>query len=210
MKRIGASKGITGKSPFQEPNPANRSIRIAKSPDGHLGRRGLNVALVERERIGGGTTGSSFAWINATSKVADEAYHRLNAMGAALFRELVVEFGEARLGLHPSGMLQCVNRDDATVYTAMLEQAERLQSFGYPSCILRATELAALEPHIPFADDAEALFAMADDWLDAPLFARFLVSELKSMGSAVIEGCAAEVLEMTDEGRAVDVEVRGH
>jgi glycine/D-amino acid oxidase-like deaminating enzyme len=170
-----------------------------------LGRRGLNVALVERERIGGGTTGSSFAWINATSKVADEAYHRLNAMGVALYRELVVEFGEARLGLHPSGMLQCVNRDDATVYTAMLEQAERLQSFGYPSCILRATELAALEPHIPFADDAEALFAMADDWIDAPLFARFLVSELKSMGSAVIEGCAAEVLEMTDEGTITGV-----
>ena len=165
-----------------------------------LGRRGLNVALVEREHIGDGTTGSSFAWINATSKVADEAYHRLNAMGAALCRELAVEFGEARLGLHPSGMLQCVNRSDATEYRAMRERAERLQRYEYPSCILRATELAALEPHIPFADDAEALFAMADDWLDAPLFARFLASELQSMGSAVIEGCAVEKVELTDEG----------
>ena len=165
-----------------------------------LGRRGQSVALVERERIGDGTTGSSFAWINATSKVADEAYHRLNAMGAALYRELAVEFGEARLGLHPSGMLQCVNRSDATEYRAMRERAERLQRYEYPSCILRATELAALEPHIPFADDAEALFAMADDWLDAPLFARFLASELQSMGSSVIEGCAVEKVELTDEG----------
>ncbi|MCH8808845.1 MAG: FAD-binding oxidoreductase [Proteobacteria bacterium] len=165
-----------------------------------LGRRGQSVALVERERIGDGTTGSSFAWINATSKVADEAYHRLNAMGAALYRELAVEFGEARLGLHPSGMLQCVNRSDATEYRAMRERAERLQRYEYPSCILRATELTALEPHIPFADDAEALFAMADDWLDAPLFARFLASELQSMGSAVIEGCAVEKVELTDEG----------
>ncbi len=165
-----------------------------------LGRRGQSVALVEREHIGDGTTGSSFAWINATSKVADEAYHRLNAMGAALYRELAVEFGEARLGLHPSGMLQCVNRSDATEYRAMRERAERLQRYEYPSCILRATELTALEPHIPFADDAEALFAMADDWLDAPLFARFLASELQSMGSAVIEGCAVEKVELTDEG----------
>jgi len=165
-----------------------------------LGRRGQSVALVERERIGDGTTGSSFAWINATSKVADEAYHRLNAMGAALYRELAVEFGEARLGLHPSGMLQCVNRSDATEYRAMRERAERLQRYEYPSCILRATELAALEPHIPFADDAEALFAMADDWLDAPLFARFLASELQSMGSSVIEGCAVEKVDLTDEG----------
>ena len=170
-----------------------------------LARRGLRVALVERDRIGGGTTGSSFAWINATSKVADEAYHRLNAMGAALYRELAVEFGEARLGLHPSGMLQCVSRSDATGHKAMREQAERLQRYGYPNCILGAKELTALEPHIPFGDDAEALFAMADDWLDAPLFARFLASELRSMGSQVIEGCAANELEMTDDGTITGV-----
>jgi glycine/D-amino acid oxidase-like deaminating enzyme len=170
-----------------------------------LARRGQTVALVERDRIGGGTTGSSFAWINATSKVADEAYHRLNAMGAALYRELAVEFGEARLGLHPSGMLQCVSRNDATGHKAMREQAERLQRYGYPNCILGAKELTALEPHIPFGDDTEALFAMADDWLDAPLFARFLASELRSMGAQVIEGCAAKELEMTDDGTITGV-----
>lgn len=170
-----------------------------------LGRRGLRVALVERNRIGGGTTGCSFAWINATSKVADEAYHRLNAMGAALYRELAVEFGEARLGLHPSGMLQCVSRSDAAGHKAMREQAERLQRYGYPNCILGAKELSALEPHIQFGDDAEALFAMADDWLDAPLFARFLAGELRSMGSQVIEGCVAKELAMTDDGTITGV-----
>jgi glycine/D-amino acid oxidase-like deaminating enzyme len=170
-----------------------------------LGRRGAAVALVERDRIGGGTTGSSFAWINATSKVADQAYHRLNAMGAALYRELAVEFGEARLGLHPSGMLQCVSRNDATGHKAMYEQAERLRRYGYPNCILGARELAAIEPHIPFGDDAEALFAMADNWLDAPFFVRFLASELRSMGSVVIEGCAAKELQMTDDGTITGV-----
>ena len=170
-----------------------------------LGRRGLTVALVERDRIGGGTTGSSFAWINATSKVADQAYHRLNAMGAALYRELAVEFGEARLGLHPSGMLQCVSRNDATGHKAMYEQAKRLRRYGYPNCILAARELAAIEPHIPFGDDAEALFAMADNWLDAPFFVRFLASELRSMGSVVIEGCAAKELQMTDDGTITGV-----
>ena len=70
----------------------------------HLGRRGLKVAVVERGKLAGGTTGASFAWINATSKVADEAYHRLNAEGARAYRELAVEFGEARLGMHPGGI----------------------------------------------------------------------------------------------------------
>jgi glycine/D-amino acid oxidase-like deaminating enzyme len=170
-----------------------------------LGRLGLTVALVERDRIGGGTTGSSFAWINATSKVADEAYHRLNAMGAASYRELAVEFGEDRLGLHPSGMLQCVSRNDATGHKAMREQAERLQRYGYPNCILGARELAAIEPHIPFGDDAEALFAMADGWLEAPFFARFLASQLRSMGSVVLEGCAVKELQMTDDGTITGV-----
>lgn len=170
-----------------------------------LGRRGLTVALVERGRIGGGTTGSSFAWINATSKVADEAYHRLNAMGAALYRELAVEFGEARLGLHPSGMLQCVSRNDAASHKAMHEQAGRLRRYGYPHCILGAKELTAIEPHIPFGDDAEALFAMADGWLEAQLCARFLAGELRSMGSAVIEGCAAKELQMTSDGAITGV-----
>ncbi len=170
-----------------------------------LGRRGLTVALVERGRIGGGTTGSSFAWINATSKVADEAYHRLNAMGAALYRELAVEFGEARLGLHPSGMLQCVSRNDAASHKAMHEQAERLRRYGYPHCILGAKELTAIEPHIPFGDDAEALFAMADGWLEAQLCARFLAGELRSMGSTVIEDCAAKELQMTNDGAITGV-----
>ena len=170
-----------------------------------LGRRGLRVALVERGRIGGGATGSSFCWINATSKVADEAYHRLNAMGARLHRELAVEFGEAHLGLHPSGMLQCVRRGDAAGYGAMRQQAERLRGFGYPCCLLGAAELTALEPHVSFADDTEALFAMADAWLDAPGFARFLAGQLRAAGSAVIEGCAANELQMTDEGRITGV-----
>ena len=39
----------------------------------YLTRRGLSVALVERHRVGGGTTNASFAWINATAKVAEDA-----------------------------------------------------------------------------------------------------------------------------------------
>jgi len=170
-----------------------------------LGRRGLTVALVERNQIGSGTTDRSFAWINATSKVADEAYHRLNAMGAALYRELAVEFSDACLGLYPSGMLQCVSRGDETGHKAMLQQAERLSCYGYPICILGAKELSAIEPRISFGEDAEALFAMADGWLDAPHFARFLASELRSMGSTVIENCTAKELRITDQGTITGV-----
>ncbi len=58
-------------------------------------------AVVERGRLAQGTTGSSFAWINGTSKWADGAYHRLNALGLAGYNDLAREFGEEALGHRP-------------------------------------------------------------------------------------------------------------
>ena len=170
-----------------------------------LAREGLKVALVERDTIGCGTTSNSFAWINATSKVADEPYHRLNALGQATYRELAVEFGEENLGLNPSGMLQWVRRSDESGYQSMSQQATKLKDFGYPCRWLDVGELRALEPHLVFDDDVEALYAMADPCLDAPRYARFMASQLQEMGSSVFEGCAAHELEMTDEGAITGV-----
>ena len=69
-----------------------------------LARRGQRVALVERNAVGDGTTARSFAWLNATSKVGDEAYHRLNAAGLAGYQALARMYGETRIGLNPTGM----------------------------------------------------------------------------------------------------------
>jgi glycine/D-amino acid oxidase-like deaminating enzyme len=165
-----------------------------------LARKGLHVALVERRAIGSGTTGNSFAWINATSKTADEAYHRLNALGAATYRELATEFGEENLGINPSGMLKLVRRGDASTYTATREQAARLRELGYPCAWVGHDELVAMEPHLAVDDDTEALFAMADACLDAPSCAYFMADQVRRLGSRVYEHCAASALQMTDAG----------
>jgi glycine/D-amino acid oxidase-like deaminating enzyme len=165
-----------------------------------LARRGLKVALVERARIGHGTTGNSFAWINGTSKSADEAYHRLNALGLSVYRELATEFGEDCLGLNPSGMLKLVSRCDESAYASTREQAARLAAFGYPGTWIGNAELAAMEPHLKLDGDVEALYAMADACLDAPAFARFMAQQARALGALVREECAASSLEMTDDG----------
>jgi len=170
-----------------------------------LARKGLRVALLEKDTIGCGTTSNSFAWINATSKVADRAYHHLNALGQATYRELAVEFGEERIGLKPTGMLQWVRRSDESGYQSMAAQAEKLKAFDYPSTWIGVTELRALEPHMVFPDDVEALYAMADPCLDAPFYARFMAGELKNLGSAVFERCAAKELMMDDAGTVIGV-----
>jgi len=165
-----------------------------------LARRGMKVALLEDARIGEGTTGNSFAWINATSKTADEPYHRLNALGAHGYRELAAEFGEASLGMNPCGMLKLVRRGDDAAFATVREQASRLEAYGYPCSWVGGDALAAMEPHLALADDCEALYAMADACLDAPQFARFIAGQARALGCDVLEGCRAEALEMTDDG----------
>ena len=166
----------------------------------YLARRGLAVALVERHSLGGGTTSASFAWINATAKVADDTYLRLNAMGTTRHRELAAEFGEEDLGYYQAGMLQWVNTDDESRLKAMRHRAERLQALDYPVATVGARVFAALEPHVRCGDDGEAMVAMADAWLDAPRFARRLAGELRAMGSLVLEQCAAKELSVSDDG----------
>ena len=165
-----------------------------------LARAGLHVALLERERIGSGTTSNSFAWINATSKTSDDAYHKLNALGAETYRQLAREFGEHCLGVNPSGMLKIVRRSAEADFVATRDQAARLEGLGYPCTWLDRDALAAMEPHLHLADDAQALNATADACLDAPRFARFMADQVIAMGSQVFEGCPALELIMTDDG----------
>jgi glycine/D-amino acid oxidase-like deaminating enzyme len=166
-----------------------------------LARKGLKVALVERGSLAVGTTSKSFAWINGTSKTADENYHRLNARGLTAYCELAVEFGEDALGLNPTGSLNVVQRSDSAGYAAAKERARMLAGFGYPATWVGRGDLGAMEPHVTFPDDAEALYAMADHCLDAPHFTRFMADQVRSLGGMVFENCAARTLEVRDDGQ---------
>jgi len=165
-----------------------------------LARRGAKIALVESETVGSGTTSRTFAWINATSKVGDEAYHRLNALGGRLYRELGDHFSDERLGLRRSGMLQIVRASDEANHAATLEQVRHLEAYGYPPRMIDRGELARPEPAAVLADDAVGLHATVDDWLDAPRFARALADDLVAGGHAVMEHCAARELHLDDSG----------
>jgi glycine/D-amino acid oxidase-like deaminating enzyme len=165
-----------------------------------LAHRGARVALIERDRLGQGTTARSFAWINASSKIADEPYHKLNALGASIYHDLADEFGAENLGLHRTGMLQCISRQDVSGLSAMEEQAGYLERYGYPHRRIDAYTLSSLEPAITFDDDATAIHAMSEDWLDAPEFVAFLAGEIRAMGSQVLEGCTATALDLNHDG----------
>ncbi len=166
----------------------------------YLARKGLKVAVVEKDTLSCGTSGNTFAWINATSKVSDEAYHRLNAQGLATYCELAAEFGEQHLGINPTGALALVRKSDESGYMAMREQARLLEEYGYPSTWIGLKELQAMEPHMAFPDDAEALYTMSDTCLDAPRFVRFMAGQVRALGGTVLEHCRAHELTATDDG----------
>lgn len=171
-----------------------------------LARRGMRVALVEADAVGRGTSANTFAWINATSKTADEDYHRLNAMGATTYRDLAREWGERRIGLHPTGMLEWSSPTDSARLEDMRGAAAQLERWGYPVAWVGRDALEAMEPHVRFEDGAEGLFAMADAWLDVPRFLDFLIERLRVDGARVLEQCRAQQLIMDDEGTALGLD----
>ena len=171
-----------------------------------LAARKLQVAIVDADRIGGGTSSNTFAWINATSKTTDEAYHRLNAYGAERYRELAREWGERRIGMHPTGMLEWSSPGDEARLASVRAATGQLERWGYPVARVGRDELAAMEPHVRFEDGAEGLFAMTDAWLDVPTFLEFLGERLRADGARILERCPARELVMDEEGRVLGID----
>ena len=171
-----------------------------------LALRGMRVAVVEADAVGRGTSANTFAWINATSKTTDEDYHRLNAMGAEGYRDLAREWGERRIGLHPTGMLEWSSPADSARLEDMRAAAAQLERWGYPVAWVGRDSLRAMEPHVRFEDGAQGLFAMADAWLDVPRFLHFLVDRLRADGARILERCRARQLLMDDEGTVLGLD----
>ena len=170
-----------------------------------LGLLGRRVALVERGSVGGGTSRHTFAWVNATSKVTDPAYFRLNLDGAVMYRELGREFGEHRIGLHPTGMLEWANPSNRARLNNLRERVDVLNANHYPARLVAASELRALEPQVHFADDDQGLYALTDTWLDVPTYLGFLVERIRAQASTVLEDCPALELIADDHGAILGV-----
>ena len=165
-----------------------------------LTKSGQKTLLLEKGKIGQGTTANSFAWANATGKTTDQAYHDLNAAGLAGFYTLADQFGAQALGLKSGGSLQIANPTDAAGFQSLRDQAASLAKFKHPARWINVGELQTLEPNLSLPPDASALFAPDDLCVDAPRFTRFMTEQIRSLGGEVREHCSAHTLLATDEG----------
>ncbi len=107
-----------------------------------IARRGLRVTLVDKAEPGSGASSHSFAWINAGAK-EPVGYHNLNRRSL----EMWPRFADALqddVGLRWGGKVSW--ETDPSAADQLKARVAQMHSWGYPSRLVSAAELAELEP----------------------------------------------------------------
>src|ERR1700726_287019 len=126
MKTIVIGAGVMG---------ASVAHRVAQA--------GAAVTVLEATRIGGGTSGISFAWTNAHKK-PPKSYHDLNVGGMKAHAALRDEFG-ATPWWHGGGSLEWEAEPDRA---AQRDNVEQLLAWGYKAEWIDLKQVRELEPDI--------------------------------------------------------------
>lgn len=158
-----------------------------------LAEAGASVTILEANRVGGGTSGISFAWTNSANK-PPRAYHDLNVAGMRAHAELGVPFG-GMPWWHGGGRIEWV---EASERTAQRERVDRLCEWGYAVKWIDREELARLEPDIDPGAVGEAPVAFYPDegWLDPVVYAHAMLSAASRRGARVHLGARVTAIEI--------------
>jgi glycine/D-amino acid oxidase-like deaminating enzyme len=159
MKAIVVGAGIVG---------ASVAYRLAQA--------GAAVTLIEERRIGGGTSGVSYAWVNACEKLASRPYFELNMAGKRAHAALAEELDGAGWWYHRPGIVQWQHAEAEAGGRDGEEPADklkRLTEWGYPAERLEYDALLKLEPEInpEVVGNASVILYPEDGWADATLCA---------------------------------------
>jgi glycine/D-amino acid oxidase-like deaminating enzyme len=164
-----------------------------------LAEAGASVTVLEASRIGGGTSGISFAWTNAHRK-PPKPYHDLNVAGMQAHAALADEFGAAPWR-HGGGSLEWVAEPERGAQAANLAQ---LRAWGYAAEWITPHEALQLEPDIDRATigDAPVAYFPDEGWVDPVVYVHaMLAAAQRSHGARVI--CGARVVDLVMAGDRV-------
>ena len=146
-----------------------------------LARPGVEVTVLEAGRPGGGTSGSSFAWINAQEKSL-AAYFALNAASVAAYPALAAELGGD--WYHGGGDITIARGPGIP---RLRERIDRHAALGYPVRTLDRGGLEELQPGLELGSD-ELLAAHwgAEGWVDAAVLIGRLLAAARAAGARVL------------------------
>ena len=158
---------------------------------------GAEVTVLDKGPLGGIASGNSFGWINA-SFAENQAYFNLRNEALERFRAL-----DQRLSLENhmrwQGTLwwEDVGRDFA-------EQFQVLTKRGYPSKLLKYSEIEILEPHLREVPN-EAILTATEGAAQAKSVACAILDEVKRNGGTV-RGCVPVTSVRQAAGRVCSVQ----
>jgi glycine/D-amino acid oxidase-like deaminating enzyme len=162
-----------------------------------LAQRGAPVTVLEARTPGAGTSSTSFAWVNASSKHADPpAYFELNH---AALREHHALAGKlpAQGWLFPTGNIELVPRSAAGALESAVAQ---LRERGYGADLVTRNELGRLEPGIRPPAGGMAAFYAEEAWVHVPSMMARLIQLARDAGAMFIAD--SEAGEIVTAGRA--------
>ncbi|MDO8484406.1 MAG: FAD-binding oxidoreductase [Candidatus Limnocylindrales bacterium] len=157
----------------------------------HLAGPDVEVTVLDAGRPGGGTSGASFAWVNAQEK-SPAGYFALNAAGVAAYPGLAASLGGD--WYHPVG--------DITIslgpaMTKLQERVDRHADLGYPARTLDRAGLAALEPGLDLGpEELLAAHWEAEAWIDPPVLIGRLLAAARAAGARVLSRASVVELEV--------------
>jgi glycine/D-amino acid oxidase-like deaminating enzyme len=163
-----------------------------------LAQAGADVTVLEAGRVGGGTSGISFAWTNSHNK-PPRAYHDLNVAGMRSHAGLCEEFGTTPWW-HGGGSVEWEAEEGRAAQAA---NVERLRAWGYAAEWITPRELVELEADIDLATvgDAPIAYFPEEGWLDPVPYAHAMLSAARRYGARVV--CGARVSDLMLAGDRV-------
>ncbi len=167
-----------------------------------LAQRGVRVALIDKGQPGQGASSHSFAWINAGAK-EPIGYHNLNRRSLEMWARFAAEIGDHgdadSIGLRWGGKVSW--ESDPAAAEGLAARVRQLQSWGYPSRLIDATELRRLEPALDVGPVAAAEYSPNEGQVEPQMVVDACLLRLREMGCAIHADTEVQGFERQDDGR---------
>ena len=160
-----------------------------------IAARGVRVTVIDKAEPGSGASSHSFAWINAGAK-EPVGYHNLNRRALEMWPRFA-ELLDGEVGLRWGGKVSWEAEPGAA--EKLVARVRQLQSWGYPSRLVSAEELAELEPSLDVGPVVAAEYSENEGQVEPQLVVDACIRRLEQYPNIVI-GAIVEGLERRADG----------
>ena len=179
-------------SPFVR--SSNKNLKIVVIGAGIIGtfiayelsRYGIDVTLIDKNKPGSGTSGSSFNWINATYPKKPYSYNYFAQLGINSYKNLL---NEIDISIEWNGSLEWFNLKQDQL--DLLSEISQLMN--YPTYtkheIINSEQANILEPSINFNNNKNIVYSKDDGTINTRELINLLIKSIKINGGNVITDC---------------------